>query len=127
MENRNPQIEELLTEIVQQYREVDAQLETLLLESEQGEWSEQATQQVLQHLASIQRLSAAAGQAAQSRPTGNRPEGQLRQVTQLFQSMLAKIARLEKSASEARDRLLPQVNAGVRALQMQRAYGGVRS
>ncbi len=127
MENSHRPVESLLTEIVQQYREVDQQLEGLLLESEQGEWSEQATQQVLQHLSKIQNLSAAAGESAHSGPAGNRPDSQLRQITELFQAMLSKIARLEKSASEARDRLLPQVNAGVRSLQMQRAYGGVKS
>jgi hypothetical protein len=53
-----------------------------------------------------------------------RPETELNQLTGLFHAMLAKIARLEKGAQEARDRLLPQVNVGVRSLQMRRAYSG---
>lgn len=114
----------LLEEIVAEYAVVDRQLEQLLKDSDRGEWSETATQQVLAHLQKIQELSSAAGAAQGSDPTGTRPETELNQLTNLFHAMLAKIARLEKGAQEARDRLLPQVNVGVRSLQMRRAYSG---
>lgn len=124
MESETPLARVLLEQIVQQYRQVDSQLERLLADSVRGEWSEATTKQVLQHLTTIQRLSAEAGQVAAQHPGSGRPAVELEQLTNLFQAMLAKIARLEKAASEARDRLLPQVNAGVRSLQMQRAYAG---
>lgn len=124
MENEQPAAQVLLTEIVREYRVIDGQLEQLLGESTRGEWSEAATRQVLQHLQTVQQLSAAAGQVANSNSGAGRPAAELEQLTGLFQAMLAKIARLEKAATEARDRLLPQVNAGVRSLQMQRAYSG---
>jgi hypothetical protein len=121
-ETRSPR--DLLAEIIEQYRRVDLQLEALLKESARGEWSESATQQVLRHVSTIQQLSAAAGEATAANPGGPRPVAELESLTALFEAMLAKIARLEKAATEARDRLLPQVNAGVRSLQMQRAYAG---
>lgn len=117
-------VPELLEEILVQYQLVDRQLEQLLADSDRGEWSESATQQVLRHLQKIQELGAAAGAAHAGQPGGARPEAELNQLTSLFHAMLAKIARLEKGAQEARDRLLPQVNAGVRSLQMRRAYSG---
>jgi hypothetical protein len=100
------------------------QLEQLLVDSDRGEWSESATQQVLQYLQKIQQLGAAAGAMHTGQPGTVRPETELNQLTGLFHAMLAKIARLEKGAQEARDRLLPQVNVGVRSLQMRRAYSG---
>ena len=115
---------ELLEDILAQYAVVDRQLEQLLADSERGEWSESATQQVLGHLTQIQQLGAAAGAAHASQPPGLRPEEELNQLTNLFHAMLAKLARLEKGAQDARDRLLPQVNVGVRSLQMRRAYSG---
>lgn len=124
MESETPMAQALLEQIVQQYRQVDGQLEQLLAESVRGEWNETATKQVLQHLTTIQRLSAEAGEVAGKSEGSKRPTLELEQLTSLFQAMLAKIARLEKAATEARDRLLPQVNAGVRSLQMQRAYAG---
>lgn len=124
MENDPLVANALLEQIVRQYRHVDSQLEQLLTDSVRGEWSEAATREVLQHLTTIQRLSAEAGQAAAETSGSSRPAAELEQVTQLFHAMLAKIARLEKAATEARDRLLPQVNASVRSLQMQRAYAG---
>jgi hypothetical protein len=122
MQSDPPVAHVLLEQIVQQYRQVDGQLEQLLAESARGEWSEAATKQVMHHLTTIQRLSAEAGEAAAQTPGSGRPTSELEQLTGLFQAMLAKIAHLEKAATEARDRLLPQVNAGVRSLQMQRAY-----
>jgi|GEM_PF-3473775 len=123
-ENNAQPVQVLLEEILEQYQVVDRQLEQLLVDSDRGEWSESATQQVLQHLQKIQQLGAAAG-AAQTGQSGTaRPEAELNQLTGLFHAMLAKIARLEKGAQEARDRLLPQVNVGVRSLQMRRAYSG---
>lgn len=121
--NAHP-VQVLLEEILEQYQVVDRQLEQLLVDSDRGEWSESATQQVLQHLQKIQQLGAAAGAAQTSLSGTARPEAELNQLTGLFHAMLAKIARLEKSAQEARDRLLPQVNVGVRSLQMRRAYSG---
>jgi hypothetical protein len=120
--NSDAPVQVLIEEILEQYRVVDQQLERLLVDSERGEWSESATQQVLQHLQKIQQLGAAAGAAQSGKPGAPRPEAELNQLTNLFHAMLAKIARLEKGAQEARDRLLPQVNVGVRSLQMRRAY-----
>jgi len=122
--NNSADVQELLEEILEQYQVVDQQLEQLLVDSDRGEWSESATQQVLQHLQKIQQLGAEAGAAHSGRPGVARPEAELNQLTNLFHAMLAKIARLERGAQEARDRLLPQVNVGVRSLQMRRAYSG---
>lgn len=122
--NNDQPAPEWLEEILAQYQLVDQQLEQLLADSDRGEWSESATQEVLRHLQKIQELGAAAAATHSRQPGVARPEAELNQLTSLFHAMLAKIARLEKGAQEARDRLLPQVNVGVRSLQMRRAYSG---
>ncbi len=53
--------------------------------------------------------------AALREPTG--------ETIELVKGLLPKLAQLEKSTMEAADRLFPKIQASVRAVQMQRAYG----
>lgn len=48
------------------------------------------------------------------------------QTAASIQSLVVKIAELEKNTQESYDRLLPEINQMVRGHQMQRAYGQSR-
>ena len=54
--------------------------------------------------------------------------GELQQITDqtiaIVQGLMPKLAQIEKATADAAKRLMPQVQESVRAVQMQRAYGG---
>lgn len=45
------------------------------------------------------------------------------QLASSMQSLLMKVSRLEQMAARSKEALLPQIHAGVKAIQMKNAYG----
>ena len=127
MENKTIELglSETLDQIDAGYREIDLEFDRLLGMASDSEWSGQSTEQILDRLEDVRRLSRMATETRtrlSGRGTTAAEESQFHQVTQLFHKMLAKISVLERAAQNARDQLLPQVTESVRSIQMQRAY-----
>lgn len=128
----------VLKELQDRYLLVDQKLEQLVTMS-QNDWNEELTGEILEQVNEIQQLSKQASALARVRETvtavGDSFHGsakatptaiseRIKTIETMFRDMLGKIALMERTVQEARDQLLPQVNAGVRALQVRRAYSG---
>lgn len=131
-------ISAVLQELHQRYHQVDKKLEHLMAAS-QTDWNDKLTSEILVQVDEIQQLSSQASELARSRlDTSNDSDTvasiaqetraafskQIQVIETMFRDMLGKIAMMERTVQSARDQLLPQVNVGVRALQVRRAYSG---
>lgn len=121
----------MVAAISEQYRAIDRELDELLASGNQ-DWNDSRTERMLEQLRALTELGTQAGELANQRvqtggsETATRAASppELEDIEKLFREMLKKISRLEQTAQAARDQLLPQVNASVRAMQMRRAYSG---
>ncbi|MEZ6095629.1 MAG: hypothetical protein R3C03_15610 [Pirellulaceae bacterium] len=115
-----------IDEMLGKYTLARGQLEALHVNVKTSDWDEAIAMSIIEQLAELQRQGQAANQIFAQLPESLRKsseiQGKLGSITSDMKSLLETINQLENTAKKSRDQRLPQINASVRAFQMQKAY-----
>ncbi len=126
--NLEDQVLESLTEILDRYRRIDSLTDRMLAEDKAVKVLDANMLKLKTERSEIEQLQLESKdireQYRQSRPhASDAVKAITTEVGNLVQGLLMKISQLEKHARTSCESLVPQIQDGVKAIQMKNAYG----
>lgn len=121
-------VEEILQDRLKQYGQLNQLADQMLggrLSPEQAQAVAEQMRQISQQLEAAERSQQAlVEEFRQSQASSSATIAAVKQeLAHTMQNFLMKISQLEQNALKSKEALLPQIHAGLRAVQMKNAYG----